>query len=458
MTDETTFDPLLGALLGALLTHPWVDGARRGPDGIVVTPAPETLAVRPVPGALLREFLEHWSDVYDWVYESAEGRHSAGLDLSGWRASDTGLPLPTAHMTDWLRRTTDLVLSCHPVRVLELGCGSGLLLHALRDHLTAYVGTDVSAAAVERLSAVRTPGTAVVLAAAHEARSEQVTHALTQTMGRGVRPDCVLLNSVTQCFPDLGYLRAVLLDAIDLVAPGGTVIVGDVRHAGLLTHYCRWVERAKEPSAAPEEVERRAVRRAALEEEMLIDPRLIARIATEAGRRVSLAVHARTMAQDTELTRYRYDLVLHVDPAESPSATWPLSPHAPDRGLLGTQGLQTGIRNALLDDAADAITPHALAESLANRADGIGPGAVLLDPADPARLAVALPASAGRVAAESVAALADGADPRSLIHEPLPVFVARRLPEVLHDHLRSALPSARLPQISLETEVTAGVR
>ncbi|WP_431930045.1 methyltransferase domain-containing protein [Nonomuraea jabiensis] len=416
MTDE--------AILDVLRDHPWVATARREPQGVLVRPRPEALAVRPRPGALLREFLEHWGDVYDWVYEDSP--KPGEPDFSGWRASDTGRPLPEEHMADWLRCTVDLVLSCRPSRVLELGCGSGLLLHALREHLTAYVGTDVSAAAVERLGPVTTSRIAVVRAAAHEVRSEQVTRALADTMGPQARPDCVLLNSVTQCFPHLGYLRAVLLDALALVAPGGTVIVGDIRHAGLLGHYCRWVERAKDPEADGAEIERRAARRAVQEEEMLLDPRTIARIALEAGRPVAVSAHARTMADDTELTRYRYDLVLHTDPEQTPD--WPGS------------GLRDGIPNALLNDSPDATTPHALRIE----------GSVLLDLADPARLAVARPASAGRFTAESVAALAQGVDPGLLVHEPMTAFVARRLPEVLYDHLRAALPGTPLPGIGVE--------
>ncbi|MEV4580356.1 class I SAM-dependent methyltransferase [Nonomuraea jabiensis] len=421
------------AILDVLRDHPWVATARRGPQGVLVSPRPEALAVHPQPGVLLREFLEHWGDVYDWVYESS---HNPGeLDFSGWRASDTGLPLPREHMADWLRCTVDLVLGCRPSRVLELGCGSGLLLHELRDHLTAYVGTDVSAAAVERLGRARMPRVTVVRAAAHETRSEQVTRALDETMG--ARPDCVLLNSVTQCFPHLGYLRAVLLDALDLVAPGGTVIVGDVRHAGLVEHYCRWVEHAKDPAAEAAEIERRAARRAAHEEEMLLDPRAVARIALEAGRAVAVSIHARTMADDTELTRYRYDLVLHADVRDA--APWP-----------GGTAVRTGIPNALLDRSPDAIAPHELRAKTPD-------GAILLDPADPARLSVAWPASAGRFTAESIAGLAEGVDPGLLAREPMTAFAARRLPEVLHDHLRAVVPGLPHPDIAVE-QVPADAR
>src|SRR5262249_13324430 len=158
------------------------------------------------------------------------------------RASDTGLPFPAAHMTEWVDRTVELVQRQRPRVILELGFGTGLLLYRLHPTVSAYVGTDVSGTAVARLAAAGLPRVAVVRGGAHEAGADAVRGALDDTAGAGVAPDCVLLNSVTQHFPNVDYLAAVLRQAMALVPAGGTVVVGDVRHVGLLDHYCRWLE------------------------------------------------------------------------------------------------------------------------------------------------------------------------------------------------------------------------
>ncbi|MGC0417985.1 ATP-binding cassette domain-containing protein [Embleya sp. AB8] len=423
-------------LLRELRAHPWVAEVGSAPDGgLVVVPHPDALAVRPAPGGLLREFLDHWSDVYDWVYDRPDGpERPADADLSGWLASDTGRPLPAAHMADWRDTTTALVLSCRPTRVLEPGCGSGMFTHALGGRVSAYVGTDVSGAAVDRLRAQHLPHATIVRAGAHETRSPVVARALAEAFGPDMPPDLILLNSVTQCFPDLAYLRAVLHDLIALVAPGGYVLVGDIRQAGLLDHYCRWVERARDADASPDQIARRAVVRAAQDEEMSLDPRALARAASGTGRRVELSVRARTMAADTELTRYRYDALLRVDaPADS----------APTRP-------STSVPNALLTDHAHARTPHELHLDAATR-DAV----VLVDLDDPTRLAVAGPDNARFRPVED---LADGPP---LAHEPLPAFVARRLPELLRDHLRTRLPTITPPRLSVappDTREAASVR
>ena len=42
--------------------------------------------------------------------------------------------------------------------------------------------------------------------------------------------DTIILNSVVQYFPNAGYLADLIDDAMDLLAPGGSLFIGDVRN------------------------------------------------------------------------------------------------------------------------------------------------------------------------------------------------------------------------------------
>ncbi|MGP4017800.1 class I SAM-dependent methyltransferase [Saccharopolyspora sp. 5N708] len=404
-----------------LSAHPWIAATEVDGGAVRLVPARDALAVRPTPGGLLTEHLDQWSEVYDWTYSQASGRHADDLDLSGWRASDTGEPFPVEHMTDWLRHTVELVLRGKPRWVLELGCGTGMLMHRLHPHVDAYVGTDVAADAVRTLSASAPDGAVVVRAAAHEAGSTSVQAAIA-TSFPGARPDCVLLNSVTQCFPNVEYLRAVVQDAIGMVAPGGTVIIGDVRHAGLLLDHHRWLDHE-----APEE-------RADHDEELLFDPPLLASLAAAADREVRMATFAKTMRADTELTRYRFDAVLHVDPgafAMAPTVTRWLDLPADNRiaalraRLDGSPVRIEQIPNRLL--TPDAGTTAAELHHAIGDLDAV----VGLDPTDPRLLEVIAPAAS---AARPVPEIPGPAT----AHEPLHGFVRRRLAEVARRELRRA--------------------
>jgi SAM-dependent methyltransferase len=428
--------PDVDALLDA---HPWIEGARLDPAGrtVRIRPAASALAVRPAPGGLVEEFLDHWSEVYDWTYTKGEARHADDLDLSGWRASDSGEPFPAEHMREWAEHTIALILAHRPRHVLELGCGTGLLMHRLRDHVTGYVGTDVAEAAVERLGLGAGPNTAFVRAAAHQLGTPPVRAALERLRFPDARPDFVVLNSVTQCFPNAAYLETVVRDAVESVAPGGTVLVGDVRDARLLPAFCRWVEKASSPEAAPEELDRRAAERAGREAEFLFDPPLLAglaaRIGAETGRRLRMSVHPKTMRADTELTRYRFDAILRVDAPASPvpdDVGWddlPADRVAALTARLGRGPVRVhGIPFAPLSDRPGAVTAARLRDSVATDV------AVVSDPHDPASLAVVSPAEAAAVPVEGIA-------PRpAAVHEPFAAFVDRRLTEVAGTILRRA--------------------
>ncbi|MEV0642088.1 class I SAM-dependent methyltransferase [Streptomyces sp. NPDC050619] len=462
MSDEATAEAttaVAGRLTALVASHPWVADVRPTVDGVLlVTPHPSATAVLPSPGPLVREHLAHWAEVYEWVYETGADRHADDLDLSGWRSSDTGQPLPAAHMRDWVDRTVDLVLAQRPRRLLELGCGTGLLAHRLHTRLDGYVGTDVTEVAVARLHAASLPRTAFVRAAAHEAQAPAVRQAMDQAFGPGVRPDCVLLNSVTQCFPDLGYLTAFLHHALAAVADGGTVIVGDIRHSGLLEDHFGRVERARDPEAADADIAARVASAVAGDEELSFAPEAVREILAAQPRNVRMSVHARTMAEDTELTRYRYDLVLHVGPAAGlPDA--PEVRRLPWQGLAGQElpaalrsalapgpAILHSIPNALLVAAPDAVTPFALRQALT----GLD-AAVLLDSGDPRMLAVSAPADRATAASHGPVRAPVG----SLAHEPLPAFVRRRLPEVLRDHVRRSAPGELPPRIVVD-DASAG--
>ncbi len=402
-----------------LSLHPWISTATVRARTVVVTPAHEALAVGPPLGGLLAEHLDQWSEVYDWTYSEAAGKHAADLDLSGWRASDTGEPYPVEHMRDWLRHTVETVLRTRPRWVLELGCGTGMLLHRLWPHVDGYVGTDVAEESVRGLSASAPGGARILRAAAHEVSSEPVSGALTAAGFPEGRPDCIVLNSVTQCFPDVGYLRAVVHGAVRLVAPGGAVVVGDVRHAGLLREHHAWLSAATN-GGDPAEA-------AAADPELLFDPPVLARLATETGRDVRIATYAKTMSADTELTRYRFDAVLHVDsdtvdihPADVP---WTTLEALRERLATGPVCV-LGIPNSLLASGTGASA--AQLHDVAAEFDAV----VTLDTAAP-RLLEVRPAVAAARPAATVAG-------EGTVHEPLRGFARRRLVELARRELRRA--------------------
>lgn len=424
--------PVLAAI-ERLRAHPWIGHCERTADGVRVHPAPHLLDTAPKPGALVTEYLEQWSEVYQLTYSSASDDTPGDLDLSGWRASDSGEPLPTGHMRQWVERTVELVAGLRPRWVLELGCGTGMLLHRLAPRVRGYVGTDVVDGSVRGLGQAR-GAVRTVRAAAHEAGAPSVSAAMADTGFPAATPDCVVLNSVTQCFPDVGYLGEVVREAVRVVAAGGHVVIGDNRHSGLHDDFSTWVEEHR--GAGPDLAER-ARARTERDEELLFDPLVLARVAAEAGassgRQVRIATFPKLLDADSELTRYRFDCVLSVDsgaPAAEPRALpWP----QPVDVLDGSGVRVTGIPNGALPGTGD---PSTTAAELTRLVAGLD-ARVTLAAHDPRSLEIVSPASASWRPAEEVASLGNGA-----AHEPLRRFTAQRLRSVVRRCLRD-VPEAK---------------
>ncbi|WP_433492546.1 class I SAM-dependent methyltransferase [Nocardia grenadensis] len=443
-------------LISVLTRHPWVGSARwdRQHGALMVRPTADAVSVRPAPGALVTEYLEHWRHVYEFVYSSDELRHGDDLDLSGWRASDTGAPFPREHMLEWIEHAVGLVRRGNPRFVLEIGCGSGLLAHRLRTFTRSYVGLDPAGPVVQRLRARQLPNVSVVQAAAHHLTDVRVTAVVEQLAPHG-RPDCVLLNSVTQCFPDERYLTAVLDDALDLVAPGGTVVIGDIRNLATAYDFARWLEQARGPGRSAEEIDRCAVARVEADEELLCDPRIFAGLARRHPRSVRATYYAKPMRADTELTRYRYDVVLTVDapsPAPARKIRWGDLPARDTAGRLRALAdsvqreatLVTGIPNALLDhESAEAVEPARVAAVLPARY------ALLLDSADGRVLAV------GRPEHQPDPTAWPDRPPHAVCNDPFTRYLRRRMPEVLTDYLELLTTPQSLPPIAVVQEFSA---
>ncbi|MEV1049500.1 amino acid adenylation domain-containing protein [Streptomyces sp. NPDC049916] len=255
--------------------------------------------------------LDEWRSIYHQVYRGLS--HEPGADFAGWNSSFTSSPIPIDQMREWQRSAVDQVARFGPRRVLEIGAGSGLLMVPLVRRTEEYWATDFSAAAVERLREyAREQGWE------HARLRCQPAHDVSG-LPRG-HFDTVVINSVVQYFPSADYLRDVLGKAIDLLAEGGRLIVGDVRHHGLLRALHTAVQRFRSPVPVAPAVDHAV----AVEKELLLAPEFFTSF--QHPRLTGVEVLLKRGEADNELTAYRYEVVLHTGAArpvgELPELVW----------------------------------------------------------------------------------------------------------------------------------------
>ena len=173
--------------------------------------------------------VEQWQHLYDELYGAEVEVPGFGMDFRGWNSSYTDDPIPLEEMVEWRSATVDRILALQPRRVLEIGAGSGLVLSQIAPHCEHYVATDMSAVAIDTLA-----GSLEQLQIGWRDRVQLLTQPahVIEALPRG-HFDTIILNSVVQYFPHAGYLAEVIDNAMELLAPGGALFIGDVRNHAL---------------------------------------------------------------------------------------------------------------------------------------------------------------------------------------------------------------------------------
>jgi len=278
--------------------------------------------------------VSEWMTLHEETYQTND---HGGPSFVGWNSSYTGQPIPEHEMQEWLDTTIGRIKALRPNRILEIGCGVGLLLQHLAPASTAYVGTDFSASAIHQLQ--RWSHTRPQLQ--HLRLLQRSATELDDLAADSF--DTVVLNSVVQYFPDVEYLVTVLKSAARLIAPGGHIFIGDVRHLGTLSMFHGAVQLNKAAAnVTVGELRKRIVRAVSQDKELVIDPELFRAIPGSVPGICASEIQLKRGRSANELTRYRYDVTLYIGECSQPSIVY--EPVEWPTGIASIEALETALR------------------------------------------------------------------------------------------------------------------
>ncbi len=268
--------------------------------------------------------VSEWQTLHDSFY--AEQAELAGEeDFTGWDSSYDGAPIALEQMREWRQSAVERILALQPAKLLEIGVGTGLILWQVAPHCHSYWGTDFSRPVIDSLRerTDRDPLLRERVQLRHQPADD----------GSGLPQgyfDTIVINSVAMYFPSAAYLLQVLRQCMDLLAPGGRIYLGDVRNLRLLRCFATAIawSRAEHAQSSVAEIRRAVEQELSLENELLLDPEFFRALPDHLEGVAGVDIQLKRGRFHNELTRHRYEVVLHkqgaapVSLAGGPELAW----------------------------------------------------------------------------------------------------------------------------------------
>lgn len=259
--------------------------------------------------AIQEKQIEQWQELWNLAYKEEKHKDiDPAFNISGWKDSYTGAEIPVEEMKEWVDGTVERILNCKPQRILEIGCGTGLLFFRLAKYCNYYCGSDIASEALHYIQ------THWEKESNNHCELELRQAAADNFEGlEGQTFDTVIINSVVQLFPSIDYLLTVITKAIEKVTSEGCIFIGDIRNLDLMEafHISTQLLTASDELSI-KQLQQRIKKNIIQEGQLLISPDFFRALQEKFSQISQVEIQLRRGYYHNEMSKFRYDAILHL--------------------------------------------------------------------------------------------------------------------------------------------------
>ena len=249
-----------------------------------------------------------WANIYDEVYTNSEKINDPTFNASGWRDSYSGNLIPETEIRELVNSTVEKVLSLRPKNILEVGCGTGLLLFPLASRCKEYCGTDISLQGIAYIENIIKSHLPLKNISLYPKAADKIGELSDKNF------DTIVINSVIQYFPNLEYLTDIIEKSIKLIKGVGSIFIGDIRNFDLLEifHASKCL-RLFPDNITQEMFQEKLLKSMASEDQLLISPSFFIQLKSKFSQIKHVEIEPRRGIYKNELVLFRYNATLYIN-------------------------------------------------------------------------------------------------------------------------------------------------
>ena len=249
-----------------------------------------------------KQHVEQWESVFDNAYSKEEEIVEETINATSWHSSYTGEKIAFEEMEEWLSDTVQTIEKLKPRKVLEIGCGTGMILFQIAPNCEEYVGIDLSEVG---LNYIREHLNGLENVRLYQKAADDLGELMNEKF------DTIIVNSVIQYFPGNRYLDEVLDNLLSMLAENGSLFLGDIRSYSLLENYHTSVELFKaEDGERIEDVKNKIQNAVQAENELLLDTNYFLNLMQSKEKVTNVITLQKRAKYENEMSKYRYNVII----------------------------------------------------------------------------------------------------------------------------------------------------